>query len=122
MKLENSLFIFQQMILRVQVINLILLMVGPCPKNWSFKMTARSNQRPTLDLQRADAAHHIHPFTNMAELNMNGTRVISRAKGIHVYDSEGKEYLDAMAGLWCVNIGYGRPELGQVAKDQMDQL
>ena len=85
-------------------------------------MTARSNQRPTLDLQRADAAHHIHPFTNMAELNMNGTRVISRAKGIHVYDSEGKEYLDAMAGLWCVNIGYGRPELGQVAKDQMDQL
>ena len=42
-------------------------------------------------------------------------RVITRANGVFVYDSEGEEILDAMAGLWCVNIGYGRHELAEVA-------
>ena len=85
-------------------------------------MKTRLNQRPTLDLQKADAAHHIHPFTDMSSLNAIGSHIISRATGIYVYNSDGKEYLDAMAGLWCVNIGYGRSELGEVAKAQIDQL
>ena len=69
------------------------------------------NKFPTKELQMRDAAHHKHPFTAQAELGEKGARVITRANGVFVYDSEGEEILDAMAGLWCVNIGYGRHEL-----------
>ncbi|MDR6265952.1 MULTISPECIES: aspartate aminotransferase family protein [Rhodobacterales] len=80
------------------------------------------NHLPTADLQRLDAAHHMHPFTNGAELNEKGARVITRANGVMLTDSEGVEILDAMAGLWCVNLGYGRKELADVAAAQMLQL
>lgn len=80
------------------------------------------NHLPTVDLQRLDAAHHMHPFTNGAELEAKGARVITKAKGVMLTDSEGVEILDAMAGLWCVNLGYGRGELAQAAAAQMEQL
>ena len=48
--------------------------------------------------------------------------VVTRAQGSTVVDHNGTEYLDAMAGLWCVNIGYGRVELAQVAAEQMQQM
>ena len=48
--------------------------------------------------------------------------VVTRAQGSTVVDHNGTEYLDAMAGLWCVNIGYGRTELAQVAAEQMEQI
>jgi hypothetical protein len=51
-----------------------------------------------------------------------GARVITAANGVFVYDSDGEKILDAMAGLWCVNIGYGREELADVAHRQMKQL
>ena len=73
------------------------------------------NHLPTLDLQRLDAAHHLHPFTNGNELNEKGARVITRASGVMLTDSDGGELLDAMAGLWCVNLGYGRKELADAA-------
>ena len=69
-------------------------------------MNLLSNKFPTKELQMRDAAHHIHPFTSQAELSEKGARVITSANGVFVYDSEGEEILDAMAGLWCVNIGY----------------
>ena len=59
-------------------------------------------------LQQIDAAHHLHPFTDHKELRGAGSRMITRADGPFIYDSEGNEILDGMAGLWCVNIGYGR--------------
>jgi len=80
------------------------------------------NHMPTADIQALDAAHHMHPFTDGAALNAQGARVITRAKGVMLTDSEGNEYLDGMAGLWCVNIGYGRDELADVAAAQMKQL
>ncbi|MFV0245162.1 MAG: aspartate aminotransferase family protein [Qingshengfaniella sp.] len=80
------------------------------------------NHLPTRDLQALDAAHHMHPFTDGAGLAAVGARVITSAKGVMLTDSEGHEILDAMAGLWCVNIGYGRPELAEVAARQMCQL
>jgi putrescine---pyruvate transaminase len=85
-------------------------------------MTLISNHMPTEELQRLDAAHHMHPFTAGAELNGRGARVITQAKGVRLTDSDGTEIFDAMAGLWCVNIGYGREELAQVAARQMNQL
>jgi putrescine aminotransferase len=76
----------------------------------------------TSQLQTMDAAHHLHPFTDHKDLRAAGTRVISRADGAFIYDTEGHEILDAMAGLWCVNIGYGRHELADVAAEQMREL
>ncbi len=85
-------------------------------------MNKITNHMPTADLQALDAAHHMHPFTGGAELAAKGARVITGAKGVWLTDSEGNRIIDAMAGLWCVNIGYGRPEMGNVAKRQMDEL
>ena len=80
------------------------------------------NHLPTAELQAIDAAHHMHPFTAGAELSAKGARVITRAEGVFLTDSDGNEILDGMAGLWCVNIGYGREELVQAAAEQMRQL
>ncbi|MDQ2705407.1 MAG: aspartate aminotransferase family protein [Pseudomonadota bacterium] len=73
-------------------------------------------------LQAIDAAHHLHPFTDHRELRGAGTRMIVRGEGAFIYDSEGNELLDGMAGLWCVAVGYGREELAKVAYDQMLEL
>ena len=73
-------------------------------------------------LQQIDAAHHLHPFTDHKELREAGSRIITRANGPFIYDFEGAEILDGMAGLWCVNIGYGRDELAEVAYAQMKEL
>ena len=73
-------------------------------------------------LQQIDAAHHLHPFTDHRQLRSEGARMITRAEGAFIYDSEGNEILDGMAGLWCVNVGYGRDELAQAAFAQMKEL
>jgi putrescine aminotransferase len=85
-------------------------------------MTAITNHLPTAELQALDAAHHMHPFTAGNALAERGARVITRAEGVYLTDSDGHQILDAMAGLWCVNIGYGRPEMGQAAARQMNEL
>jgi putrescine aminotransferase len=76
----------------------------------------------TAEWQAHDLAHHLHPFTDQHALPGQGVRVITRAEGTHCYDSEGRRLLDGFAGLWCVNIGYGRKELAKVAHDQMIEL
>ena len=73
-------------------------------------------------LQAIDAAHHLHPFTDHKELRAAGTRMIVRADGPYIYDSEGNDILDGMAGLWCVDVGYGRKELAEAAYEQMKEL
>jgi putrescine aminotransferase len=85
-------------------------------------MNMITNHPPTKELQELDAKHHMHPFTAGAELAAKGARVITAAKGITLTDSEGVELMDAMAGLWCVNIGYGRNELAEAAARQMREL
>lgn len=85
-------------------------------------MSTITNHLPTAELQALDAAHHMHPFTTGDDLAAKGARIITRAKGVYLTDSDGHEILDAMAGLWCVNLGYGRPEMGQVAARQMNEL
>ena len=85
-------------------------------------MNKITNPMPTAELQALDAAHHMHPFTANHELAEKGVRVITRASGVRLTDSEGNEILDAMAGLWCVNIGYGRDELAEAAYRQMKEL
>ena len=72
--------------------------------------------------QALDAAHFLHPFTDSAQLGARGTRVITRAEGIYLYDGEGRQLLDGMSGLWCVAVGYGRRELTEAATRQMNEL
>ena len=59
----------------------------------------------TDQLQDLDSAHYLHPFTDFKKLSDEGSRIITRADDIYLWDSDGKRYLDAMAGLWCVNVG-----------------
>ena len=76
----------------------------------------------TQELQDMDGQHHIHPFTDHKALMEKGTRIITRADGVYLWDSDGNKILDGMAGLWCVNVGYGRQELVDAATDQMQEL
>ncbi|ERS89089.1 MULTISPECIES: aspartate aminotransferase family protein [unclassified Halomonas] len=76
----------------------------------------------TPDYQRLDRAHHLHPFTDFKALGEEGSRIIERGEGVYIIDSEGNRILDGMAGLWCVNLGYGREELVEAAAAQMRQL
>ncbi len=81
-----------------------------------------TNQTNFNDIQRKDINHHFTPFSDNKELAESGSRVISSAKGVYIYDDQGNKLLDAMAGLWCVNLGYGRQELVDVAAAQMTEL
>ena len=85
-------------------------------------MPAITNHMPTAELQALDAAHHMHPFSAQGDFKQRGARVITRGEGVFLFDSEGEKILDAMAGLWCVNVGYGRGELADVAARQMREL
>ena len=76
----------------------------------------------TQEWQALEAAHHMPPFSDYKSLHAQGTRMITHAKGHYIYDTEGHQILDAMAGLWCVNVGYGREELVEAAANQMRQL
>ena len=89
----------------------------PVRKKAGAKVSARTKR-----LQKLDALHHIHPFTQTELLNREGVRIITRAKGIYVWDSEGHKLLDGMAGLWCVQVGYGNTELARAGADALRTL
>ena len=73
-------------------------------------------------IQQLDREHFLHPFTDFKDLATRGARVITRAEDIYIWDSEDNRMLDAMSGLWCVNVGYGRRELADAAHRQMMTL
>lgn len=81
-----------------------------------------STTHTTREWQAMDAAHHLHPFSDMDGLNRHGSRVIVKGEGVYLWDSEGNKLFDGMSGLWCVNVGYGRKELAEVAYRQMQEL
>ena len=85
-------------------------------------LVRRDEKYDTQALQALDSAHFIHPFTDHGDLATRGARVITRSEGIYVWDSEGEKLFDAMSGLWCVNIGYGRKALADAAYAQMMTL
>jgi len=73
-------------------------------------------------LRAQDAAHHIHPFTNHLQMHKAGTHILAGAEGCWLRDIEGRKLLDGLAGLWCVNVGYNRPEIIEAVHRQMKQL
>ena len=64
----------------------------------------------------------LHPNTNLAALHRGEPLVLVRGKGVHVWDNHGKQYIEAMAGLWCTTLGYGDDELARTAYDQIKKL
>jgi L-2,4-diaminobutyrate transaminase len=71
---------------------------------------------------RLDQQSQFHPFTSIADLMAEGPTVMTSGSGIRVQDVDGKEYLDGMAGLWCVNLGYGRREIVEAITRQSERL
>ena len=84
--------------------------------------SAPMTTRTTEQWQAADAAHFLHPFTDFKALAQKGSRVITRADNIYLWDSEGQKILDAMSGLWCVTVGYGQQALIDAATRQLKEL
>jgi putrescine aminotransferase len=76
----------------------------------------------TRELQRLDAAHYLHPFTDHGALRARGARVMVRGDGIYLWDSENNKVIDGMSGLWCVNVGYGRASITDAVTRQMQVL
>jgi putrescine aminotransferase len=76
----------------------------------------------TQKLQQTNTEHHIQPFSDNKELAEKGARIITKADGCYIWDSQGNKILDGMAGLWCVNVGYGRDEIADAAAQQMRDL
>jgi putrescine---pyruvate transaminase len=73
-------------------------------------------------LQVQDTAHHLHPFTNHLEMQPSGTHILKEGKGVWLKDEQGRHLLDGLAGLWCVNVGYGRREIIDAVTQQMERL
>ncbi|HEJ2213808.1 TPA: aspartate aminotransferase family protein [Pseudomonas aeruginosa] len=85
-------------------------------------MNSQITNAKTREWQALSRDHHLPPFTDYKQLNEKGARIITKAEGVYIWDSEGNKILGAMAGLWCVNVGYGREELVQAATRQMREL
>ena len=77
----------------------------------------------TESRSEADRKHVFHPFSVLQRHEQNGPRrMMVRGSGSTVYDEDGRGYIDAMAGLWCVNIGYGRREIAEALHEQTLRL
>jgi putrescine aminotransferase len=86
-------------------------------------MASQTLSKTTSRWRDIDLRHHLHPFTDTRQLTeAGGSRIITKADGVWLEDSEGNKILDGMAGLWCVNLGYGRRELAETAYQQMLDL
>lgn len=72
--------------------------------------------------QQADSRHFLHPFTDHKQLGAKGTRIITRAEGVYIWEENGRKILDGMSGLWCVNLGYSQEELAAAGARQLREL
>lgn len=81
------------------------------------------NQSPPLtNVQARDVEALLHPYTALHRLKETGPLVIQRGKGVYVYDTQGKEYIEGMSGLWCAGLGFGDEEMIAAATEQMRTL
>jgi adenosylmethionine-8-amino-7-oxononanoate aminotransferase len=78
--------------------------------------------QPLTNSQMRDAEALLHPYTNARALRETGAMIIERGEGIRVFDTQGRGYIEAMAGLWCCGLGFGNRELVDTAAEQMAKL
>ncbi len=77
---------------------------------------------PLSNSQMRDVQAVLHPYTNLMKHRDAGPMILERGKGCRVYDENGKDYIEAMAGLWCTALGWGVDELADVAAEQMRKM
>jgi 4-aminobutyrate--pyruvate transaminase len=77
---------------------------------------------PLSNLATRDVETLVHPYTNLLGFRDAGPLIVERGQGVYVYDTDGKAYLEGMAGLWCTALGYGNEELVEAAAAQMRKL
>ena len=80
------------------------------------------NDLPLTNVQTRDIESILHPYTPLHKLPQSGPLVMSRGKGVYIYDTRGREYLEGMAGLWCAGLGFGDEEMIEAATEQMRTL
>lgn len=80
------------------------------------------NELDPNSLGARDLKSLLHPSTNLRQIAAEGPVVQARAEGVYVYDEDGRQLLEGMAGLWCTAIGFGEEELADVAREQMKKL
>jgi len=73
-------------------------------------------------LEARDKAYQMHPNVDLRRHERMGSLVIERGEGVYVFDTSGKRYIEGMAGLWSVGLGFGEKRLAEVAKAQMEKL
>jgi 4-aminobutyrate--pyruvate transaminase len=69
-----------------------------------------------------DVAYTLHPYTNLVAHEARGPHIMTRGEGIYVWDDDGKQYIEGLAGLWCASLGFSEPRLAEAAKRQLDTL
>lgn len=77
---------------------------------------------PLSNMAARDVACLIHPYTNLDALRGTGPLIFARGKGVRVWDTEGREYIEGMSGLWCTALGFGEEALVEAAAEQMRKL
>ncbi len=91
-------------------------------ENLSPEFSATQDSTFTQNIMKKDQAHFMHPWTIFDVYKTEGALPIAKASGIHIQDSNGKSYVDAVGGLWCNNIGTGIDEMAEAIADQVRQL
>src|SRR6202000_914910 len=77
---------------------------------------------PLSNAQTRDMQALLHPFAPLRLLDQNGPLILERGKGVFVYDAQGRDYIEAMSGLWSTALGWGENELADTAAEQMRKL
>ena len=85
-------------------------------------MTKSNFNYDTQDIWQKDKDHFIHPWTDFSTFKEEGSLVVAESEGAYIYDSDGNRFLDGIAGLWCVNVGYGRDEIADAMADQARRM
>lgn len=85
-------------------------------------MNAPDGNAGANSLSRRDADAVLHPYTNAIANRDDGPLVITRGEGVHVWDEDGRKYIEGMSGLWCVSLGFGEDRLAEAAARQMREL
>ena len=85
-------------------------------------MNNLSNTPTNEDLTNWDRDHNLHPWASAKGLGSDEYMRVNSAKGIYMWDSEGKKFIDGLGGMWCTQIGYGRQDMADVISAQVMQM
>ena len=86
------------------------------------EVPSKFDQYDTQDIWQKDIDHFVHPWTDFETFHEKGSLVVAESEGAYIFDSDGRRYLDGIGGLWCVNAGYGRAEIGQAMAEQATRM